>query len=156
MATIQGHIGKRDPLISILRTGLQSSTKHRKRAKIEIAAIERFEQPNTTGGSWIYIMTPIPQTLTRHPEKLKAYLEEHRRQHGRYLPTDHEWRQGTKYSGNQDTAPGARTTPTPDFTREISGNLAHKSSRQIQKLIRQADEANMEFIAILTPINTSF
>jgi hypothetical protein len=148
LTTIEGHLGQRDPLISILKTALQPSTKHRKRGKTEIAAIERFKQAN---GSHVYLMTPIPPAIARHAEKLKAYLDDNRRTKGQYLPTDHQWQQGSKYSGNKDTNPQARATAIPDYTNEISGNLDHKTPKRIRYIIRQGEAANIEFLNDLMP-----
>lgn len=140
------HLGNRDPLISILQTALKPNPKKRHRPKIDMVAIERFKQPS---GIFIYLQTPIPESLYHKPERLKAYLDDNRRQHGKYLPTDHEWQQGTKYSGNKDRTATAKTTATTQYTSEISGNLAHKSPAQIKRIIRQAEAQNKEFMAVL-------
>ena len=151
MPTIPAHLGQRDPLISILRSGIRRDPKHRKKQIVDLEAIERFKQAN---GAWVYVATPITKDLIGKPDQLKAYLEKHRSHKGSFQPTATKWTQGTKYSGSKESKATARASAIPDYTGEISGNLDHKSTGRIKRIIRQAEQANQEFLNDLLPGRT--
>ena len=141
---IQGYLGKRDPLISIIVSGIRANPKNRKKPIKDIVAVERFQQDDK---SFRYIETPIKPEIAKDLDKAKAYLEENRRVLGKYLSDDFKWDQGIKHTKSKGKNPGARSSATPEFTSEISGNLDHKTTHKIKRIIRMGDKANAEFMS---------
>lgn len=148
MAKIQGYIGERDPIFSILIVSMQNKKKNQ--VKRDYLAIERFKQSN---GSFAYMETPINANLIGGLAEMTKYLESYRLQRGRFTTDPSNWNAGTTHTETKKKArkPSARGSITPDYTAEIGGDLHRKTTPRIKQIIKMAEGANREFFQELDP-----
>lgn len=143
---IQGNLGRRSKKIGVLQTTIK-----RPGSDPKFSALEEFKQ---SGGQRVYIETPIPFDLVSTPQRINAYLDEYRSQHGQWSDLN-RYTQACKSASTSPNSKGKvskgnRTArDLAQYSNEIRGNIGRKSEKRLKEIIEMADSENSEFMRIL-------